>query len=623
MKRLSVLIFTFIFLISGKILSEDITILFATDTHTNLSPAAPRLNDLTGRFGGIARAATIINQVRQENPNTILLHGGDAFIGDLMFNTTFGVAELQLMQMLGFNAMVLGNHEFDITPGGLLGVLSVADADGKLPILCANLNYSNPEVSPLKKFVGELMTKDVGNVKVGIFGMTTPQTNFYSQSSIVLENIDSVAQLAVDSLKSLNCNIIVCLSHLGIYNDREIAQNVNGLNIIIGGHDHKLFTSPEMFDHQGYVTYYAQAGAFYRTMGRFNITYNNNAIEDIKYNYIDINDSIEENAQVKYLVDSLETVVNTTFGFQCFNQQVGYAEDNFGEADTNLLSAGNKDTPVGNLVTDAFLAAVPDADIAIEPCGSTAQPLYMGPVSADDIFRMIGYGFSEANGTQHYKLVTFTLNGLQLFGGLQIALKDIDLDDEMFVQCSGLHYAYYVNHGSSDRVIYDSIMIKGQPILLAGNYKVVTNEFVGALFAGMLGSALPNYTVIDTITEFSAVMNYIMNNLVVIPVREGRIKALIDPNVGVEEVTNSKQSITVYPNPVNGIAVVKFEAPETGIYSMKIYNSFGEEISNIFNQSLEKGIQSHNINVSGLTSGLYFVRISNGRLTSSVKMIVD
>jgi 5'-nucleotidase/UDP-sugar diphosphatase len=623
MRKLLVLIFCFIFAFSGRIFSEDITILFATDTHSNLSPAAPRTAGMKGTVGGIARAATLIKQTKLANPNTLLLHGGDAFIGDLVFNTTFGVAELEMMQILGYDAMVLGNHEFDLTSTGLLGVLSVADPSGSLSLLCANLNLANPDVAPLQNFVGALMTKEVGTVKVGIFGMTTPQTNFYSQSSIVLENIDSVALLAVDSLKKLNCKIIICLSHLGIYNDRQIARDVTGIDLIIGGHDHLLFTNPETFTHSGKTTYYVQAGAFYRTMGKIDISYNNDAIETLNYNYVNIDSSLAENAQIKYIVDSLETGVNNAFGLPCYSQQVGYAENMFWEINPNLLNEGYKDTPVGNLVTDAFIAAVPSADIAIEPGGSTAQPLYTGQVTASDIFRMIGYGFSEASGTQHYKLVTFDLNGLQLIGGLHIALQGIDLDDELFVQCSGLEYSYYVNHNADDRLIYDSVRIKGVPIQITSTYKIVTNEFVAALFAGMLGSALPNLVVIDTITEFSAVMNYIIQHQVVIPKNEGRVKALVDPNVGVEEISVDKQELSIYPNPAKGTAVIKFEAAEPGVYSMKIYNSFGQEISNVFTQTLEKGIQSKTLNVSGLSSGLYFVRLTNGRITNSTKMIVD
>ena len=627
MKRSLLLIFSFILIFSGKVFSEDITILFASDTHTNLSPGAPRTPELAGKMGGIARAATYINQVRQEDPSrmTLLLHGGDAFVGDILFNSTMGLRELQAMQMLGYDAMVLGNHEFDLTPGGLQGILSVSLSLGlrDFTILSANLNYNNPEVAGLGNLVGAMYTKDNGTIKVGVFGLTTPQTNFYSQSDIVLENVDSIAAADVAFLKSINCNIIICLSHMGYINDRRIAETIPGIDIIIGGHDHRRFSSPEIYTNTGTKTYLVQAGAFYRNMGRFDISYNNSAIETLDYNLIEIDEEIAEDTDMKHFIDSLELDADNVFGMACFTQQVAYAEDEFWETNINLLQEGNKDTPVGNLVTDAFLAAVPEADIAIEPCGSTAQYLYTGPVVANDIYRMIGYGFSEGDGTLHYKLVTFDLPAMQLLIGLQISLKSIDLDDELFVQCAGLEYSYYANHDSLDRLIIDSVRVKGEPIKLDSTYKIVTNEFVAELFAGMLGSALQNKVVIDSINEFSAVLNYAMQLQDLTPKSEGRIKALIDSTIGVEEITIYKQSLKIYPNPVKGTSIISFNVSEQGIYSMKLFNSYGQEISEVFNQSLESGYQTKILDVSELSSGFYFVRLTNGRNTQSVKMIVE
>ena len=376
-----------------------------------------------------------------------------------------------------------------------------------------------------------------------------------------------------------------------------------------------------MFDHSGKVTYYVQSGAFYRTMGRVDITYNN-TLEKLDYDYINIDENVQEDADMKHFIDSLEEDANNSFQMNCFSQQVTFAEDNFWELNGNLLTEGYKDTPVGNLVTDAFIAAVPEADIAIEPCGSTAQPLYYGPLVGNDIFRMIGYGFNDVD-VQYYKLVTFDLLGIQLLGGLQIALKDIGLDDELFVQCSGLEYAYYTNHDSTDRLIMDSVKVDGQPINPGATYKIVTNEFVANLFAGMLGQDLPNKEVIDTLSEFSVVLQYVMQNPVIIPVSEGRIKAMVDPNIGVNEYSSGESVLRIYPNPAKGNALININVTEPGNYSIKLFNSMGQEITRIQPEFYSSGKQTKSINLSFYAPGLYYLRLTNGNVTKSINMIVE
>ena len=228
MKKFFVLVFCLLLVLSSDIFSEDITILFLADTHNNMSPGGPRTPDLKGTKGGIARVATLVKQIEAENPSrmTLLLHGGDSFIGDIMFNTTNGLRELNALQMLGVDLMVLGNHEFDLGSNLLPVFLNITTQLGfrNFPIICSNLNLNSQSLYGLDTIAGSVITKDNGTVKVGIFGLTTPRTNFYTQSDVIDANLDSVVAANVTFLKSLNCNIIICLSHMGEVYDTYIAQ---------------------------------------------------------------------------------------------------------------------------------------------------------------------------------------------------------------------------------------------------------------------------------------------------------------------------------------------------------------------------------------------------------------
>ena len=117
-----------------------ITLLHVNDTHSHLDAWGPKDRHLEGTVGGMAKAASVIAAVRASEPNVLLLHAGDVFHGDLFFNQYFGVPELQLMKQLGFDAMAVGNHEFDFGPDVLAGSLAAAFGDGTLPLLSANLD---------------------------------------------------------------------------------------------------------------------------------------------------------------------------------------------------------------------------------------------------------------------------------------------------------------------------------------------------------------------------------------------------------------------------------------------------------------------------------------------------
>ena len=120
------------------------------DTHSCLAPLAPRNPDLSGTQGGIARAASVIGLTKMTETNVLTLHAGDSFIGDMFFNNYFGAAEFQIMDVLGFDAMTVGNHEFDLTPAQLDTACHYGLMPGGFPLLSANLILDDPSVQDLK-----------------------------------------------------------------------------------------------------------------------------------------------------------------------------------------------------------------------------------------------------------------------------------------------------------------------------------------------------------------------------------------------------------------------------------------------------------------------------------------
>ncbi|HEX7572020.1 MAG TPA: metallophosphoesterase, partial [Bacteroidota bacterium] len=195
-----------------------ITIVHVNDTHSHLDAFGPKDFHLNGTIGGIARAASVFGSIRATEQNVVLLHGGDAFVGDFMFNSYFGVPELQIMSSLGFDAMAVGNHEFDLTPDALLGSLLTATPSFKL--LSANLDMTAyPGGSDLANFVQPSIVINRG-VKIGIFGLTVwdnPSTN--SSPIQILDPTPTIAASMVQSLRSQGAVVVICLSHMGFLHD--------------------------------------------------------------------------------------------------------------------------------------------------------------------------------------------------------------------------------------------------------------------------------------------------------------------------------------------------------------------------------------------------------------------
>ena len=362
----SFLCFTIIFLFTvfnnNTVAQGDIlTILHFNDSHSTLSSLGPRTNTLQGTQGGMPRVASVIGLTQATEPNVLLLHAGDVSIGDLFFTKYFAAAEFQLMNSLGFEAMALGNHEFDLTPDALLGALAASfPPGGGFPLLCSNLIFDGT-TPQLEAYIEPYMVIQKGPVKVGIFSLLTPETNIFSQPApiIVSDAIVEKAGEMVTTLSMFDCDVIILLSHLGVNLDQLVASYVPGIDVIISGHDHYKFEVPlTITDPLGGTTLLVQARSNYMYAGKMKLEINGDDVQLIDYQLIHLDETIPEEPTIKAIVDNLIAGVEATYGHM-YSQQMGYADAFFEEEATNLLSLGAHDTPIGNIVTDAFRLTLP------------------------------------------------------------------------------------------------------------------------------------------------------------------------------------------------------------------------------------------------------------------------
>ncbi len=254
--------------------SNTITILYTNDTHARLDPFPDNARQFAG-LGGIARRANVIKKIRQNQPNVLLLDAGDVFQGTPWFDVYGGEVDLKLMSEMNYDAMAVGNHEFDHGLDGFAEAAKKAD----FPILAANYNVVG---TPLNDFVKRFIVKEIGGYRIGIFGLGIQldgvvDKNLYGN----VQYRDPIvwANGMARSLKQYQrCDYIICLSHIGYrYNngrisDVDLASKVEGIDLIIGGHTHTFLDHPVAVKNpSGKNTYITQMGHSGVRLGRIDL----------------------------------------------------------------------------------------------------------------------------------------------------------------------------------------------------------------------------------------------------------------------------------------------------------------------------------------------------------------
>lgn len=237
--------------LSGISLSakKQITILHTNDVHSHIEPFAAN-DPKYANLGGIARRLSLINSIRQESPNVLLLDAGDMFQGTPYFNFYGGELEFKLMSKLGYDAATIGNHDFDNSIDGLAAQMPHADFE----LLSANYDMKNTIMDgftkPYKVFVKDGVRIGVFGLGIELKGLVNPKM---SKETVYLDPIEIATDTSRILREDENCDLVICLSHLGydyrekeIISDLKLAQATSGIDLIIGGHTHTFLEKPTL-----------------------------------------------------------------------------------------------------------------------------------------------------------------------------------------------------------------------------------------------------------------------------------------------------------------------------------------------------------------------------------------
>lgn len=450
-----------------------LTILHTNDLHGHLEPW-DGWGELEGqRVGGLARVATIVKRVRAEvgARNVLLLDGGDT-IGDTMIAArTEGRAIISAMNAIGYDAMVVGNHEPDFGPEALAERIREA----RFPVLAANIVKSETG----EDFATPYRIFDVNGVRVGVLGLSYPNTALTTARKNVagLSFRDSIetAREFVPRMRAEGAALIVVLSHFGLSSDEQMAQQVPGIDVIVGGHSHNRLRQVR----RAGETLIVQAGAHGSDVGRLDLEIENGRIVAHRRELILVDNSrIAADPEIAAVIASSLRPHQRDLG-----QRIGKATQTIARAQTiggEEPKPRDEQSPADALFADIVRNATA-TDVAILPGVGYGVALAAGPIRAADLRNLIPH---------ESKVVTMTLTGAQIREILEQSLENTYTKDPRtkvggLAQVSGLVFVYRPNAAKGSRL--QDVRVGGRALETGREYRVATNS--------LLAEGGHNYTV--------------------------------------------------------------------------------------------------------------------------------
>ena len=254
MKKIGILAALFVLLLQPLAAQRQDTlfVLHTSDTHSRIEPISQRSADRNAGLGGVVRRVSFVKQYRAEHPGVLLFDCGDFSQGTPYYNMFRGELEVKMMNLMGYDAMTIGNHEFDFGLENMARLFRMAD----FPVVCANYEVAG---TPLEGLVKPYVVLERQGVRVGVFGLS-PRVEGLVQAAncegiVYRDPIPVAREMARLLRKEERCDVVICLSHLGLYGsglgdagDEVLAAQTEGIDLILGGHSHTFLERPAFYE---------------------------------------------------------------------------------------------------------------------------------------------------------------------------------------------------------------------------------------------------------------------------------------------------------------------------------------------------------------------------------------
>ncbi|MBZ2175891.1 5'-nucleotidase C-terminal domain-containing protein [Schnuerera sp. xch1] len=454
-------LFVSVALILGMLMIPVQNIVLAAESDV-LNLTVVHTNDVHGRVVGdeeligFSKLATYVKQLKDENPNVLLLDAGDIVHGTPLINVSEGEAMIKLMNEIGYDAMVPGNHDFNYGYDRLVELSKEAD----FPILAANVITQEGQMDLV-----EYTIKEVDGLKIGIFGLSTVETK-YKSSPKNTEGVDITdpvekAEEVVTKLQEEEVDMIIGLSHVGLDEtsdpkSSDIAEQVKGIDLIVDGHSHSLLSEGKKVGD----TLIVQTGEYLGNIGLVDIEFTDGEITNMIPTLFtrEEAEALAEDEDVSAIITELEES----------NKEI--LSEVIGKTNVKLVGerelVRTQETNLGNLMTDALLDAT-GADVALTNGGGIRASIEAGDITKQHVLDTFPFG--------NYG-VKMEIKGIDILNSLEHGVFGYPEPAGQFPHVAGMTFKIDLSAEPGSRV-YD-VVIQGEPLDVNKTYTLATNDFM-------------------------------------------------------------------------------------------------------------------------------------------------
>lgn len=519
-----------------------VDIVFTHDTHSHLNTFTTMVDGLETELGGFARMNTLIEAQRAQNPDTLVIDGGDFSMGTLI-QTVFETqaAELRMLGHLGCDVTTLGNHEFDYRSKGLANMLTSAQASGDAvpAMVVCNVDWDTMEAEGLTE--GQQRLKDAfaaygvsdytvlekGDVDIAVVGVFGKDALACAPTcELKFEDpIEAVKQTVADIKANEDVDMIVCVSHSGTWEDESksedelLAKAVPDLDLILSGHTHTEIEEPI----QHGSTYVVSCGEYGKNLGELTLTQQADGRWAMSaYELIPITSDIAVHAATQQTIDSFMDTVDTDY-----LARFGYTKDQV-LAENDIVFSTQKDLEniheehnLGDIIADAYVYAVENAadydgvpvDLAVVPSGTVRDTYARGDITVEQVFNSFSLGIG-ADGVPGYPLISVYLTGREIRTAAEIDASVSDFMTTARLYCSGLNFTYNPHRLLLNKLTDVCLEDDGQRVALEDDklYRIVADLYSGQMLSAVTDMSygilaiVPKYADGTPITDFEDVI---------------------------------------------------------------------------------------------------------------------
>lgn len=424
----------------------EITIVHTNDTHSRIDE---------GKYAGMgfAKIATKVEELRAQNPNLLLLDAGDTFHGQTIATLVEGESIVTIMNAMQYDAMAAGNHDFNYGQERLLELAEMAN----FPVMGGNVKKDG---EPL---LDEYIIKEVDGVKVGIFGLSTPETTFKTHPlnviGLTFEDPAIQAQKMVDMLKD-QVDVVVALGHLGVdesstYTSEAVINSVDGIDVFIDGHSHTALEGGKMVGD----TLLVQTGEYDKNLGIVNLMVKDGMVTaEASLFSKDAAAEIEPNAAIVAVIDGVKAENEVITSVKVASTTVTL------DGERGQVRAG--ETNLGNMIADAMID-VTGADLAITNGGGIRASINPGDITKGDIITVLPFG--------NY-VMTKEIKGSDILAAIEHGIDSYPETKGAFPHISGMRVEFDPNQPAGSRIV--KVTVGGEMLDPNAMYTLATNDFM-------------------------------------------------------------------------------------------------------------------------------------------------